>query len=217
MQPKYAIYATMLDAFAWYKKSEADGALEEFLGKVNRVPFEKTDAILRGMAFEDLVDDSLRLGIPEGLPDPLTVHDTKCSLDILRTFRDRLLGAVRQVYVESILPTRFGPVKVYGKVDEILRDTAFDIKTTGKYEFPKYLRNWQHPVYLEALQKEGVRRFVYLATDFREVYEEEYSYNSADTDRLISELGHLVETLEAQRERITDRKVFCQDLGVAAY
>jgi hypothetical protein len=217
MQAKYAIYATLLDAFAWYKKSEADGALEEFLGKVNRVPFEKTDAILRGMAFETLVDDALKMGIPEGLPD-LRVHDVKCSVEILRTFTERLQGSVRQVYVESILDTRFGPVKVYGKVDEILRDTAFDIKTTGKYEFPKYLRNWQHPVYLEALQREGVTRFVYLATDFREVYEEEYTYNSADTDRLISEVSHLVETLEAQRDRITDRKVFClPELGVAAY
>jgi hypothetical protein len=208
MQPKYAIYATLLDAFAWYKKSEDEGALQEFLDKVNRKPFEKTDAILRGMAFEELVDDSLRLGIPEDLPDPIRVHDVKCSAGILEAFHGRLLGAVRQVYVETHLETRFGLVKVYGKVDEILRDTAFDIKTTSKYEFPKYLRNWQHPVYLECLKKEGISRFVYLATDFREVYEEEYTYNSEDTDRLISECSHLVELLEAKRDLITDRKVF---------
>lgn len=208
MSPKYAVYATMLDAFAWYKKSEADGALQEFLDKVNRVPFEKTDPILRGMAFEDMVDHALKMGIPADLPDPIHVHDVKCPSDILRVFVERLQGAVRQVHVETVIDTRYGPVKVYGKVDEILRDTAFDIKTTGKYEFPKYLRNWQHPVYLEALKKEGIRRFVYLATDFREVYEEEYTHNSADTDRLISEVSHLVETLESQREKITDRKVF---------
>lgn len=207
MQPKYAFYATLLDAFAWYKKSEQEGALQEFLDKVNRAPFEPTDAILRGQAFERTVDDALAWGVPEDLPD-LRAHDVAYPVSILHTFVDRLRGAVRQVSVETVVDTRYGPVKVYGKADEILRDTVYDIKTTGKYEFPKYLRNWQHPVYLEALKKEGIHRFVYLVTDFREIYEEEYMHRQEDTDRLISECSHLVETLETLRDRITDKKVF---------
>lgn len=207
MQPKYAFYATLLDAFAWYKRSEADEAKQEFLDKVNRVQTPPTDPMLRGIAFEDAV---VRWAAAPGDPeDVVRVHDTDCPGRILEEFTRGWEGSVRQIHVEAMLPTQYGQVKVYGFVDEILRDTAADIKTTGKYAFPKYLHNWQHPVYLEALKKTGINRFKYRATDFREVYEEEYAYNPADTDRLIAECIHLIEFLECNREFITDRKVFC--------
>ncbi len=206
MQPKYAFYATLLDAFAWYKRSEAEDAKQEFLDKVNRVKTPPTDPMLRGIAFEAaVVEWSMNPGHVE---DVVMVHDTECPGRILHEFTRDWHGSIRQIYVESILPTQYGEVKVYGFVDEILRDTAADIKTTGKYEFPKYLHNWQHPVYLEALKDSGISRFKYRATDFRNVYEEEYSYRPADTDRLIAECVHLIEFLEANRPAITDRKIF---------
>jgi hypothetical protein len=208
MQPKYAFYATLLDAFAWYKRSEDEGAKQEFLDKVNRVQTPPTDPMLRGIAFEAAV--VAWAGCP-GNPDAvLQVHDKKCPGWILEEFTRDWKGSVRQIYVETILPTNYGEVKVYGYVDEILRDTAADIKTTSSYTFPKYLHNWQHPVYLEALQGSGIDRFKYRATDFREVYEEEYLYNPQDTERLIGECSHLIEFLEANRPAITDTKVFGQ-------
>jgi hypothetical protein len=133
----------------------------------------------------------------------------KCPPDIITRFATGMRHASRQVFVEATLPTAYGPVRVYGKVDEILADTAYDTKTTKNYLFPKYLKAWQHPVYLEALKPMGIGRFVYRITDFEDFYEEEYFYRKEDTDRLISECAQLVECLEVNRARITDRKVFC--------
>jgi hypothetical protein len=206
-KPIYNIYPTLLDAFAWYKRSEDEGALQEFLDKVNRVKSEPSDPMLRGIAFEALVDDLIfsghRLAIPE-----VQVHDVECPSSIPNAFADRLRGAVRQVDVEVVVDTEHGPVRLYGKVDEIVADCAFDIKTTGKYEFPKYLHHFQHPLYLEALRPYGINQCLYLVTDFKDVYEEPYSWTRDGRDRLIGEVAHLVEFLENNRARITDRKVF---------
>ncbi len=207
LAPKYQFYATLLDAFAWYKRSEAEDAQQEFLDKLNRVEKPKTDPQLRGMAFEAAVERAAVGGIYP--TEPIRVHDKKVAPEVIERFARGMQHAARQVFVETLLPTLYGPVKVYGFIDEILADTAYDIKTTSHYEFPKFLKAWQHPTYLEALRPMGIGRFVYKVTDFQDCYEEEYLYRSEDTDRLISECAQLVEFLEANRARITDRKVFC--------
>ena len=208
MLPDYKLYATLIDGFAWYKKSEVEDAKQEFLDRVNRVQKDPTDAMLRGIRFNELVD-----AVAGGAPlreEVVMVHDTKCPASIVRRFVDGFEGAARQVYVETLLPTIHGNVLVYGFIDEMLADTAYEIKTTGKYEFPKYLHNWQHPVYLECLKAQGanVGRFIYRATDFKDIFEEEYRYRQEDTDRLISECAQLVEFLETNRSEITNKKVF---------
>jgi hypothetical protein len=207
LKPAYAFYATLLDSFAYYLRNESEGAQQEFLDRVNRVQTPKKDPQLRGTAFEVVVEKAAVEGV---FPtEPVKVHDLKVAPHIIEQFAQGMQKASRQVYVETILQTAYGPVKVYGFVDEILGGTAFDTKTTGKYEFPKFLGAWQHPAYLEALKPLGVDRFVYRITDFVDYFEEEYFYRSSDTDRLISHCAHLVEFLEANRARITDRKVFC--------
>ncbi len=207
-KPMYNIYPTLLDAFAWYKRSEDEGALQEFLDKVNRVRTPPTDAMLRGIAFERLVDDLAISGDRLDEDTEVQVHDVDCPGFIPNAFANRLRGAVRQVDVETVVETEHGPVRLYGKMDEILADHGYDIKTTSKYEFPKYLHHFQHPLYLEALKPSGINRFTYLVTDFRDIYEESYNWTQAGRDSLIGEVAHLVEFLERNRARITDRKVF---------
>jgi len=207
-KPTYNLYATLLDAFAWYKRSEDEGALQELLDKVNRKRLDPVpDPMLRGIAFEEIVDAFAHQGA-DTAADKLEVHDTMCPVSIFRLYAARLRGAVRQVDVGATLDTPAGLVRVYGKVDEILADCAYDIKTCAKYEFPKYLHNFQHPVYLEALRPMGIGRFVYMATDFKQVYEEEYCWTQEGRDRLVSECVHLVEFLENHRDSISDLKVF---------
>lgn len=207
LRPSYQVYATLLDSFAWYKRSEKEEALQDFLDRINRVEKPKEAPQLRGLAFEAQVERAAVEGIVP--TEPVKVHDVKVPAWIVEKFADGMAAASRQVHVETVLPTLYGPVRIYGKVDEILGDTAFDTKTTGSYEFPKYLKAWQHPVYLECLKPLGIERFVYRITDFEGYYEEEYRYRASDTDRLISELAQLVEFLEANRARITNRRIFC--------
>lgn len=205
-QPKYQFYATLLDAFSWYKRSESEEGLQEFLDKVNRVEKPKSDSQLRGIAFEAAVAKAAVEGIYP--TESIKVHDKNVKPELIEQFAKGMHGALRQVFVETVLQTQYGQVRVYGFVDEILADAAHDIKTTSSYDFPKYLKAWQHPVYLEALRPMKIGRFIYRVTDFSEYYEEEYQYNSSDTDRLIGECSHLVEFLEVNRHKITDKKVF---------
>lgn len=207
LQPNYQVYATLLDAFSWYKRSEDEKAQQEFLDKVNRVQTPRSDAQLRGLAFELAVEKAAVEGIYPTAP--VQVHDRKVPPQIIEQFAQGMGRASRQVFVETTLPTLYGPIRLYGKVDEILGDTAYDTKTTSSYDFPKYLHAWQHPVYLEALRPTGISRFVYRITDFEGYFEEEYFWRQSDTDRLISECAQLIEFLEANRARITDRKIFC--------
>ncbi len=208
MQPNFHFYATLLDSFAWYKRNEKEGAKDEFLGRINRVPMEKTDAMIRGIEFENAVNLWAKRGtLP---PGPVTVHDLGVSPELIGKFTKGFEKALRQLFVEVNLPTKYGPVRVYGFIDELLADAAYDTKTTKDYSLGKYRNNWQHPSYLEALKHMGgnVSRFVYRITDFEDYFEEEYKYRKEDTDRLIVECEHLIEFVEANRPAITDGKIF---------
>ena len=209
LSPKYRIYATLLDSFSWYKKSEDEGAKQEFIDKINRVQTPKSDAQIRGTAFNDLVD-AVASGSVALQGEETKIHDTKCENWIIREFANKFTKAANQAYVETVIDTMHGAVLIYGYMDEIVEDVAFDIKTCSKYEFPKYLHNWQHPAYLECLKASApqVKRFKYLVTDFNNIFEEEYAYSESDSGRLKSVCGELIEFLEINRSVITDGKIF---------
>ena len=80
--------------------------------------------------------------------------------------------------IEDLPKDKRGNVALYGYVDEILKYKVVDIKTTGRYVFPKYLNAWQSKIYPYCLNENGVyvNTFEYLITDFRNVYIEEYPY-----------------------------------------
>jgi len=52
---QYKFYATLLDSYQWYLDSEDDNSFQEFIDKINRVPFT-SEAAERGTAFNKLVD-----------------------------------------------------------------------------------------------------------------------------------------------------------------
>ncbi len=206
----YAFYPTLLDAFSWYKRSESETALQEFLDKVNRVKTPATDPMLRGIAFNDKVDHAIRGGQFFGVNDDgeINVHDTPVSLDIINEFRDLFHGSALQVFLDTRLNVGHHQVKIYGYADALKGATIGEFKTTAKYEFPKYLHNWQHPCYLQCLKENGIKRFTYLITDFKEVYREDYHWTREGEIRLIGICNELIEFLEAKRDLITDTKVF---------
>lgn len=208
---RYKLYPSLMDSFAWMLRSEDENAVTEFVNRVNRVGFEPSDALLRGSQIDQMMID-LAEGKGVAASDGMVrIHDQDVSLEVIRQLHVRLLGSVRQVAVQSVIPTRFGDVLAYGRADNVLRDECIDLKSTGRYEFPKYLHSFQRPVYLEGLRQQGIDRFTFLVTDFRDVYEEPYHRTEEDRDRLIDHCERLIEFLEANRHRITDRKIFALD------
>jgi len=216
--PKYKFYGTLLDAFTWYLKSEKDEAFQEFLDKINRAPFS-SEAADKGTAFNELVD-SCTLELKQF--GALTFQDNTIShngfefpSDLVGEYAMQFENAVPQVYVEKIIETKYGPVLLYGYVDELELFKVYDIKTTKQYDFGKYINNWQHKVYLYCLKDTGIDTFQYMVTDFEHIYKEEYVWRDAyELDlRLIAE--QLICFLEDNRGLITDKKVFAKEEAIA--
>ena len=74
---------------------------------------------------------------------------------LCREFADYYKGALTQQRVSALLPTCFGPVEVYGVIDELLPLSVHDIKTTSSYYVGKYRDHWQHVVYPYCLMQGG--------------------------------------------------------------
>lgn len=135
-------------------------------------------------------------------------------------------GAVSQLYVSANLPTRYGDVELYGFIDELKRDVVYDIKTTGNYSFGKYEHGWQRHVYPYCLiasgQMESVSAFEYTAYVLKggtsrtplisgTRYPEYYTYNHEQSVKLLTaHVERFIEFLEANKELITDKKIFGQ-------
>lgn len=207
--PKYKIYATALDAFQYYLDSESDTAYQEFIDRLNRKPFT-SEAAEKGTAFNNLVDELLKSGTIADT-DFVQYGDFTFRSDIVNHFVGCLQGSVSQYFCKGLLETSKGLVELYGYIDEIQADTTIDIKTTGNYTFPKYLHNFQQVVYPFCLQQEGIdiTRFKYMITDFNNLFEEDYMYTGgADLQRMTNQLELLIDFLEMNRHKITDKKIF---------
>lgn len=234
LQPKYKFYATLLDAFHYYLHSEAEDAFAEFINKINRVPFSSEKAE-KGTAFNELVDLIAAGELPNAIRDGIVVEkvvrkvevysykhkdkqdqpwEFEFKRDLVNEFAERYKNAVPQLRTEGYFETSKGIVLLYGNLDELEGDVVYDIKSTTKYEFPKYLYNYQHIVYPFTLNQQGipVTQFVYDVTDFKNTYKEDYIYNpERDLKRLHSHVVHLIDFVEMNRHLITDKKIFAMD------
>ena len=231
-----------------YKRSpeeiEAD-LKQQLLNAINRVPFE-SEAADKGTAFNAIIDcwihkekhipterspysiigdeetNTIQVSFPETdmAPSRIFLFDREWCIEQSKYFK----GSVSQLFVSAILPTKYGNVELYGYIDELLRDTVYDIKTTSSYQFGKYEHGWQRHVYPYCLvasgQMDDIKAFEYTAYHLKGGtsrtplisgirYPEYYTYNHEQTVRLLT--GHVerfIEFLEANKELITDKKIF---------
>lgn len=225
----YKFYATLLDSYQYFLHSESETAMQEFLDKINRVPFESEPAD-KGTAFNELVDRIIAgesfpvlqykdKGADDLIPFKFTnrngkTYDFSFKKDIVFGFVERLQGYASQVYTSAEIQTSKGTVLLYGYIDEILKNDVTDIKTTGRYEFPKFLSHWQHRVYPYCLSENNIHTetFTYRITDFNGYYEEVYPFNKEKSKaELILICEQLIDFIEMNKEKITDIKIFGND------
>ena len=184
-QPKYRIYATLLDAFGEYLNSDViwdkywgwsenpphtpeefhEQQFQELIDRINRKPFD-SEAADKGTAFNELVDALIEKRKPNDMDVDRNAENT-CYTVIYKNrtftfpislcceFADYFKGALTQQRVEAILPTAYGNVLVYGVIDELMPTSVHDIKTTGSYTVGKFKDHHQHLVYPYALMKSG--------------------------------------------------------------
>lgn len=208
-------------------------AFQDLIDSINRVPYDN-EFVAKGTAFNEVVDCIVENRKSEKIEvarvyeqtgydgEPISGHlvalDTKIGertfrfpIDIVMTFANYFRGASTQVYVEGILSTCFGNVKLYGFIDELLPFSVHDIKTVSRYNVGKYKRNWQHIVYPYCLNCMGnnVNTFEYNVTDFKETYTETYIFDKErDTKRLREETEDFIVFLKDNKELITNEKIY---------
>lgn len=221
-----------------YKRSleeisdELEQRLIESVNRVDRGPIESAD---KGTVFNELVDyvrtgrevrDGMYIRMVEDCEKPyFEVHfhgfTFAISRELVYATALNLDGSLEQVRCSATLDTAYGPVELYGVIDEIQGDEVIDLKTTARYEFGKFGQGWQKDVYPYCLQESGLMEpyfFTYMVFKWVErkgepsdaqVYREEYYYDHDEAKvRLRQICERFIEWLEYNRDRITDKKVF---------
>ena len=131
--------------------------------------------------------------------------------DVTDEFVDYYDGAVPQVFVKGTLETSCGDIDLYGFTDYLMPFSCHDMKTTKNYHSGNYKDHWQHLVYPFCLHQMGmdINHFEYNITNFKESFSEVYVYEqSRDIPKLRDICEHFIQFLEANRDVITDEKVF---------
>lgn len=227
---KYKFYATLLNAFQNYLNTEANYeqwgcyqglTLEEFsdkqerelIDKINRGPFSSPYAD-DGIKCEELVVKVAKgeLILPQATLFPY--EGFSYNIDAITEIAEVFKGGVFQHFTKGTIGTRFGDVQLYGYIDNLRWDTAYDLKKTKNYDFGKFLNEWQYRVYLITLNQEGVMinnfEYIILHAD-KNVYREAYT-NTGHYERDVQGVcEHFIQFLELNKARITDKKVFGLD------
>lgn len=137
------------------------------------------------------------------------------DINLCREFSSYYKGALTQQFVEAILPTEFGNVRLYGYIDELLPLSCHDIKTTGRYSFGKFKDHAQHLVYPYCLMQNGmdIRTFEYNIAQIDkygrwESFTESYAFvPERDIPILRAKVEDLIRFLNFHKNLIIDKKI----------
>jgi len=216
---KYKVYnfwATLLNDFSHYQNEAGYEKGEEFfpfvtetnlIDKLNRVPFESTEAMDKGNAFELAVATN---------QSEVVFGDKKYDFDkaLVNNLSSMVSGGAYQKGLKYTIGFDECMVNFYGYSDFIKRDTIVDLKTTGQYTFPKFDKSFQHKVYLCGANQMGYKmnKFQYLVTDFKDYFYELYPY---DLDQYDADLRFIAKDLigfiESRRLMISNENLFRED------
>lgn len=153
--------------------NELEEPIAEFLRVLRREPTPTTEAMQKGIDFENLVTD--------------IVHNYGNRFDkwfdaaskVAQIIRGGVLQfrAKREIQVDGI------PVLLYGRLDCLKAGEIFDIKFSSGYERGKYCDSTQHPAYLEIVPE--AMQFTYLVSNGTDVWRETYRRDEAKDIRPI--------------------------------
>lgn len=202
--------------------------MQAVIDRINRIPFD-SDAADRGTVFNEIIDciidgrNSEKVELKSDKENGLIVakYNNKSftfSIKEMREAARRYKGAVTQVYTAGTVNTKYGIVEVYGYIDEVMMDRIIDLKTTGRQPSAFSFRShWQHRIYPLCLQQEGVdiNTFVYdiyvlnVNNSIVGFSQETYIYDPVKTEAEVVDMcEHFIEFVEANRDKITDKKIF---------
>ena len=217
-KPRYNFYATLLDSFVYFKGSDYMDK-QDLLNRINREPFEATDAMKKGTAFHEILNldksefDKLPYGIGKKGNAEVILNDYCFDLMLVDEFRlkTRYRSELFEIRLEHVVDFGDYEVMLYGYLDWVWRNSIIDIKTTARYDFPKYAKGYQHQVYLYIANQLGFKldNFTYMVTNFKDTYVESYHYQEQRFyNNLKAICNELVDFITNHRSLIHDKKIF---------
>ena len=163
--------------------SESD-KYSEFLKTLNRERTETTDAMRKGIEFEDLVTDIALGGGDEKSP----WFDAASKIAKVVKGGAMQLRAYKEIAVGNV------SILLHGRLDTLKTGRIYDIKFSGSYDKGKYFSSTQHPTYF-ALVPEAFE-FTYLVSNGSAVWTE--TYRPEDTPSIIPTIEEFLSWLDAR-------------------
>lgn len=160
------VTATLINSWLFYMKSREEyeeQAKQDFLNCLNKVKTEPTEAMQKGIDFEN----KIRLCDEQNLYSRTDIAVNEIT--------DYIKGGLWQETVSKVVDVDGLNVLVYGKADVIKMDTIYDIKRVKSYEIGKYSKSVQHLFYLFCTK---LPVFRYLVSDGNSVFVETYTLNA---------------------------------------
>ena len=150
--------------------------MEEFMLTLRREPTPTTEAMQKGIMFEDMVT-----AITRGAGDP---NDR--WYDAAAKVAKMVGGGLLQYRAKKEIQVDGMTLVLYGRLDCLKAGTIYDVKFSSGYERGKYFDSTQHPTYMEIVPE--ARQFVYIVSNGNEVWTEPYlRENTADIRPIISD------------------------------
>lgn len=156
--------------------------MKEFVSTLNRVETPPTEAMRKGIGFENLVTDIIL-----GKGDPRNRWFDAAS-KVARIVGGGLLQykASRTIHIGGMT------FLLYGRLDALHSGEIFDIKYSGSYDRGKYLGSTQHPTYLELVPE--ANGFTYVVSNGTDVWTERYRRD--ETPSILPTIANFVDWLQ---------------------
>lgn len=171
--PRYLMTHSLLSSWLYAMKENPyeDATTErdpyaEFLAVLRREPTPTTEAMQKGIDFEDLVT-----AIVNDDFDAMQRYDDKW-LDAAYKVADVVSGGVLQYRAKKEIQVAGMTFLLYGRLDALKAGAIIDIKFSGSYDKGKYVDSTQHPTYLEIVPQ--ATHFTYVVTNGSTVWKETY-------------------------------------------
>ena len=137
--------------------------LADFLRVLNRQPTETTEAMQKGIDFENLVTAIVNNTYNSENPKWYTAAEAIANI---------VAGGQLQFVAKKKMQVSGIDILLYGRLDALKAGEVYDIKFSSGYERGKFIDSTQHPVYLELIPEAA--GFTYLISNGSEVWTERY-------------------------------------------
>ena len=169
------ITTSLLSSFKYWQESEKP--IDEFMNTLNKIKTPTTEAMQRGIDFENDIQQHCIEFKNEILNenDKISSEYANCIYKITNIVK----GGLWQCKVQKEIKINNQDFMLFGYADVIKENAIYDIKTTAVYELGKYNTSTQHLIYMYCT---GIKNFEYLIAQGGETLENFYreSYSMQD-------------------------------------